>query len=495
MRHLIYCVILFVVCSLVSCKENKEQLPLFDFGSETFDEPFVGLLSSRPEILVKSLDYPPFSWLMSDTVSFSKELEIEFNEDCIRSKSSVRLYVTDTLFSTINGVRIYFNNRRVSNCFSISADSLLKSGSLRIVIRPELKDTILTGYILAEGSDVDVVNNIDLQNTNNIVATWKSRQKIGWPILIWLLWITLPIALLTVFVLVVNWLFQTIFIVKEIADLSNFIDTKKIRYKIRHRNKVNKKKKKNKKKEMTLKEYLHKYNPKAEIMVEEIISRLNRTWDDFSKEEISKGHYYLHFNGNSNCTIEFDGKVVRAKAGWQRRNKIVGLDYGYNEFLNYRMQNTIYIIDEYMRFETDSKGRLTKATAEFDRERIIERIRPNTISNEQRRIVESQQGKFYDSNGQKKDDGGHMIQMALGGCNELLNQVPMDKDVNRSDVWKQIENTELDECWNRGNHVTAVRELKYKGNSLRPYCFIAKSKVMKKGGSIIVNGPFEILNP
>ena len=228
MRHLIYCVILFVVCSLESCKENKEQLPLFDFGSETFDEPFVGLLSSRPEILVKSLDYPPFSWLMSDTVSFSKELEIEFNEDCIRSKSSVRLYVTDTLFSTINGVRIYFNNRRVSNCFSISADSLLKSGSLRIVIRPELKDTILTGYILAEGSDVDVVNNIDLQNTNNIVATWKSRQKIGWPILIWLLWITLPIALLTVFVLVVNWLFQTIFIVKEIADLSNFIDTKKM---------------------------------------------------------------------------------------------------------------------------------------------------------------------------------------------------------------------------------------------------------------------------
>ena len=59
MRHLIYCVILFVVCSLESCKENKEQLPLFDFGSETFDEPFVGLLSSRPEILVKSLDYPP----------------------------------------------------------------------------------------------------------------------------------------------------------------------------------------------------------------------------------------------------------------------------------------------------------------------------------------------------------------------------------------------------------------------------------------------------
>ena len=42
--------------SLFSCSSSEEEaLPWFDFGEATYDEPFVGLLKSRPEFLVKSM--------------------------------------------------------------------------------------------------------------------------------------------------------------------------------------------------------------------------------------------------------------------------------------------------------------------------------------------------------------------------------------------------------------------------------------------------------
>lgn len=505
MRRLLYMILGVVTFCNISCSEKEEQLPLFDFGSQKYNEPFVGVLSSRPKILVKSLDYPPFSWFKSDTILLSKKIEIEFNEDCIRSKSRATIYLTDTLFRPFIGINIIKDGKICKDFhFYLRADSLLKQCKIGIQVSPQLGDSLLNGYILAKGDNLDDANGVLLQNDNNIIATWKVRQKIGWPIMIWTLWI-FCITLLIVGGLLT---FKYLFII-----LNHLIkNTKNVRRTISHsipnssntkrtnknnRTKKDKKdKRKNKDKEETLKEFLHRVCPKAEELIERIIKDRGISWNEFTKDGTSEKRFTLRCKCYPNTVISFYGKDVKAKAGWTRTNKLLNIDYGYNEFLSYRMPNTKYEIDEYMRFETDSLGRIKKATAEFDKEKIIERIRPNTgVRNEQQRIVEAQDGCFY-VNGIKKDDGGHLIQMGLGGCNELLNQVPMDASTNRGDIWRQIEDIEYRECWYNGKHVSVERIPKYKGQSMRPYQIIASTKV--EGKPIIINGnkaPFKIDNP
>ena len=71
----------FSLCFL-SCAK-KETLPCFNFGEAVYDEPFVGLLKNRPCILVKSLQYPPFSLVAADTVKFNKKFYFSLNEVCV----------------------------------------------------------------------------------------------------------------------------------------------------------------------------------------------------------------------------------------------------------------------------------------------------------------------------------------------------------------------------------------------------------------------------
>ena len=224
MKKVLYILILFMVCSIESCKENKEQLPLFDFGSETFDEPFVGLLSSRPNILVKSLEYPPFSWLMSDTVSFSKDLEIEFNEDGVRSKSEAYIQFSDTLFSPIEGVEIAINGKRYkSEAIIFKADSILKECKIELSVPPIFGDTTLIGYVLVKGNELDIANDIDLQNSNNIIAKWECHYQTGWPILIWLLWFLLSLIFILATLLPVYAILRLLYFIPSTISMVNMI--------------------------------------------------------------------------------------------------------------------------------------------------------------------------------------------------------------------------------------------------------------------------------
>lgn len=203
-KHLLIISVLFA-SFFVSCKEDTNQLPLFDFGTESFEEPFMGLLSNRPDILVKSLEYPPFRWLMSDTVFFSKNLEIEFNDDCIRSKSVAYIQFTDTLYRPLNGIDIFVNGQNLKNdALIIKADSAIKHIQMKISVPPSMGDTAFIGYVLVKGIELDTSNNVDLQNSNTIIATWKCHHKIGWPIMLWIIWLILLIALILI-ILVFLW--------------------------------------------------------------------------------------------------------------------------------------------------------------------------------------------------------------------------------------------------------------------------------------------------
>jgi len=508
MRKLLYIFVTGIVLCNLSCKEDTEQLPLFDFGSETFDEPFVGILSSRPEILVKSLEYPPFSWLMSDTVTFTKDLEIEFNEDCIRSKSFVTLHIVDTLFNAYNGISIKYNNQTIqNNSFTITADSLIKSGKINITISPELKDTILTGFIIAEGNAIDTANDVDLQNSNNVIATWTGKQKLGWPILIWLIWLFCVIAIIAIIAYFIFWLIKTILITKEIVSIPNFIDLERHRH-VKQKYAKKKDKKKKDKKQKTLREILLKKYPDIVVVIDSLVEDIACTsWDEFQGDFSKFRTIKLWSNSpyHSNWRIILKGSsVVIAEGGVRNAKHYVNIvDTGYNEFLSYRMPNKKYLIDGYMNYKTDRLGRVTNAHAKVSNDIIVWRGSRDALH--QNNIVVKQDGTPF------LDEGGHIIQMALGGCNELLNQIPQNAYVNKGHYnkdlsdkenennlfFKALERWELMKCCDENKEIEIFREFKYKRKCLRPYKIIANAKVVK-GESAVLNdrkGPFIIPNP
>lgn len=211
-------------------------------------------------------------------------------------------------------------------------------------------------------------------------------------------------------------------------------------------------------------EYLSKHNPELKNLVEKIINnpRTPTGWDKFIAEFTENGKIVMSHKDWINSKIEIDGNLVRAVAGAKNPKIYDGVNYGLNEFLSHRIPNKTYIIDDYMTIVTDELGRVRHTTAIFENKKITQRYRGNLP--EQKRIVESQGGNIA------SDDGGHLIQMGMGGPNELINQIPMEKELNESasKIWRKIEMYEEKEGWKNGKKVVTKRKPIYKGNSLRP---------------------------
>ena len=236
-------------------------------------------------------------------------------------------------------------------------------------------------------------------------------------------------------------------------------------------------------------DYLAKHNKELKELVDKIIQN-SRTHNmkDYLVVEITKdGKTILSNSEWPNCRIEVNGNVIKAIAGARNKDVYKGVNTGLNEFLSYRLPNKTYIIDDYMTITTDEMGRVKETVAIFEKEKIVQRMR-NTP--DQTRIVESQGGVIG------KDDGGHLIQMGMGGPNELINQVPMDKQVNRSGIWKMVENFEIEHGWKQGEKVITKRRPIYKGNSGRPVAI--EVDVIIDGKHAVIDGkqcPFIIQNP
>ena len=167
-----YLLSLFTCIFICSCSEDLTT-PIYDMGSKTYEEPFVGLLKSKPSILEKSLKYPPFSWFVSDTVSFKKNFEVTFNEECLRSKTEVTFYMTDSLNQIYKGATIFYNGKEIENGrFTLAADSSVKNICLEYVLPPQLGDYTSIGNIQITAKELDKVNGLDLTQESKIMANY-----------------------------------------------------------------------------------------------------------------------------------------------------------------------------------------------------------------------------------------------------------------------------------------------------------------------------------
>ena len=237
-------------------------------------------------------------------------------------------------------------------------------------------------------------------------------------------------------------------------------------------------------------EYLTEHNPELKELIEKIIRnpRTKTDWDKFVVEVSEDGKIFLSHREWPNSIVEIDGNIVRAVAGAKNPKVYDGVNYALNEFLSHRLPNKTYIVDDYMTIVTDELGRVKETTAVFGKSKIIQRNRGNLP--EQTRIVESQGGVVG------KDDGGHLIQMGMGGPNELINQVPMNGQMNKGGIWRKVEQFEIEQGWEQGKKVITKRRPIYQGDSGRPVAI--EVDVIVDGKHAIIDGkqcPFIIQNP
>lgn len=216
MKKIAHHILLAVVAMLImaSCSSNldNKELPLFDFGTTIYEEPFVGILESKPNILVKSMQYLPYKWVVSDTTHLEKTFEITFNEESLRSQSEATLMFRDLRYNPIKDITFYYNGKICQNGeLTIKADEPVKTVNLSLVISPSLKDVLVEGCLLIKGTELDFVNEHSLVQESNLISNWQCDQGIEWPIMLWLLW------LLTIILIIILLLTTIYFIVHRFA--------------------------------------------------------------------------------------------------------------------------------------------------------------------------------------------------------------------------------------------------------------------------------------
>ncbi len=140
-----------------------------------------------------------------------------------------------------------------------------------------------------------------------------------------------------------------------------------------------------------------------------------------------------------------------------------------NEFLNHLLPNKTYMIDDAFVYKTDDIGRVITCTA--NRTKAFKSIERNSQRNSdvQKYIIESLDGRIG------LDDGGHLFANNTGGPNELINQIPMSRELNQHGRWRELERME-EKALKEGKIVFSQRNLLYRGSEKRPYAieFITK---------------------
>lgn len=193
-------------------------------------------------------------------------------------------------------------------------------------------------------------------------------------------------------------------------------------------------------------------------------------------EELADGSLEVYYKGSvpgSFTKMNIKGNKIKSKGG-----SLSGENSAQNQFLNNILPNMTYEIDEFVTYKTDNLGRVVEVVADrskLDRAKIT---RAGGDSDTQAAIRNNFPGH----------DGGHLVDCASGGANEMINQVPMEKQFNRNGAWKQMEQMEI-KAVKEGKDVKVTRKVIYEDGTTRPTKFISEIEIDGKKEII------ELVNP
>ena len=196
---------LLLLCISIMLQEcnNVEDMPqdtdeYFDMGTGIYREPFVGIFSSRPDILVWSLDIPPYKYFVDDTLRFTRTFNIEFNEESLRyykqigQESTIKFTPQTSVHYTPSSIKV-------------AATEKLVQFSTTCTVDPKLGDTITTTKMELYNAAVDEVDTKQVTSGGYVnIKNCRAVQYIDKPWALWYLWILtilLPIIIIILCIL------------------------------------------------------------------------------------------------------------------------------------------------------------------------------------------------------------------------------------------------------------------------------------------------------
>lgn len=181
-------------------------------------------------------------------------------------------------------------------------------------------------------------------------------------------------------------------------------------------------------------------------------------------EELADGSTNIYYKGSAPgaiTKINMKGNKIKATGG-----SLVGENSAQNQFLNNVLPNMIYEVDDFVTYKTDNLGRVIEVVADrskLDRANIT---RAGRASETQAAVTKNFPGH----------DSGHLVDCASGGANEMINQVPMEKQFNRNGAWKKMEQMEI-KAVKEGKDVKVTRKVIYEDGTTRPTKFISEIEI------------------
>lgn len=201
--RLVLILAIFTSILFISCKDHDAEVN-YDFGKvKTPTEPFVGLLESRPQILVKSLEIPPYCWLVQKDIDYAeREFDVEFNNDAHRAYSTVHVDFRNWNAQPERYAKFYYNGIQLDDGKDLDSYWEQQTVIVRITLDPQMGDTNYRGTVLFSSSTTDSVNGIAIVEDALQCATWSISQKKSSPFWIWLAWLLTGILVLIILLVI-----------------------------------------------------------------------------------------------------------------------------------------------------------------------------------------------------------------------------------------------------------------------------------------------------
>lgn len=190
----------FVTAALLSsCSTDDKRQPVFeDFSEIDFGE---GIYRPNPFKFLDEL--PPFSWMgMPDSVKMKTRLEVKFNDDAVRSKSASSFFFVDKAGMPISDITV---NGIPAEDFIAKADTAPQWITISYCVNPAVGDSLLSGYLIADGTYLDESNGQQFSSGQATIASWQLNHKTGINWLRWLIFI-IVIALILYALFIIGYL-------------------------------------------------------------------------------------------------------------------------------------------------------------------------------------------------------------------------------------------------------------------------------------------------
>lgn len=174
--------------------ENSDQgLKNLDLDVLTYEEPFQGFFKWTRKIYEKTLDWKLVSWAVPDTARTTTRMILSWNDEAIRSHSSVMFHLSDTL-------NPFFDHIHVTSDHG-DTPIVAKAGQpdtvcFSVTVTPGLPSTSFSGSIISLSDKLDFIDGKQLAGNESVDGEWHFTYKKGFPFLLWVLWSIPPLAII-----------------------------------------------------------------------------------------------------------------------------------------------------------------------------------------------------------------------------------------------------------------------------------------------------------